>query len=394
MVRIIIFSIALFLGKSVFAQNELRLSDSSLVSLVTCAPGEELYEAFGHTAIRIYDPATGFDFVFNYGTFDFNQPNFYGNFLQGRSKYMLAVDRYADFVAMYQYYNRSVREQFLDLTLGQKNRLLDKLIWNAKKENREYLYDYFYDNCSTRPRDVILEALDGTAVFDTTFLGKNRLTIRELTDFCIFTQQPWGDLGIDLCLGAPMDHRATAMQYMFLPEKLEEAFDHAYVLRDGEQIPLVKRKRVTFQAAKVSDKKSWFEPKWVFVALLLISSVLLTFMRVTGRSTRIFDGTVFIVTSIMGWLFVYLWFFTNHLAADNNWNVLWALPINTFFGVALLKKERPKWTRYYALVLIFLYAGMLVGWNYFPQLLHHSLKFIVLLQLFIAVGVFRIYPKK
>lgn len=359
------------------------------MSLVTCGPGEELYEAFGHTAIRIHDPLMQFDAVYNYGTFDFDQPNFYGNFVMGRSMYMLAVNRYDNFVRAYEYYNRSVREQFLDMTLTEKQALFDKLTWNAKKENREYLYDYFFDNCSTRPRDIILEAMAGTVQFDTTYLGSERLSIRQLTDLYIIKEQPWGDLGIDLCLGAVIDRPATAMQYMYLPEKLEEAFDHAYVVRNGQREPLVLEKRTKFQAAPEKVEKSWFVPQLVFVAFLLFSAVLLTIFRVLKRSTRIFDGLVFIITSLLGWNGIFLWFFTNHFSADYNWNILWALPTNLIFGMALLKKERPNWTRYYALFLIVFYAGLLIGWDYVPQLLHHSLKFLVILLLYVAVGVFR-----
>ena len=388
MIRTLIFGF-LILSSTLFAQPQIELTESSKVSLVTCGPGEELYEAFGHTAIRVYDPSLGFDAVYNYGTFDFNQPNFYWNFVQGRSLYMLAVNRYSNFIRAYEHYNRSVREQFLNLTLEQKQALLDKLTWNAKKENRDYLYDYFFDNCSTRPRDVILEAINVPVEFDSAHLSDKRLSIRELTDLFIVKEQPWGDLGIDLCLGAVIDEPATAMQYMYLPEKLEEAFDHAYVVKDGERIPLVEEKQTTFQTATVVKEKSWFVPQIVFVAFLLFSAVFLTIFRAAKRSTRIYDGLIFMITSFIGFNGIFLWFFTNHFSADYNWNILWALPTNAIFGWALLKKNRPRWTRHYSLFLIALYAGLLVGWNYVPQLLHPSLKFIVILLLFVAVGVFR-----
>ncbi|MCF8464400.1 MAG: DUF4105 domain-containing protein [Flavobacteriales bacterium] len=379
----------LFIPTWTLAQFEIKLTEASQVSLVTCGPGEELYEAFGHTAIRINEPSLEFDAVYNYGTFDFDQPNFYWNFVQGRSLYMLAVNRYSNFIGSYQYYNRSVREQFLDLTLEQKQALFDKLTWNAKKENREYLYDYFFDNCSTRPRDIIVEALNGNIEFDSTYLADDRLSIRQLTDLYILKEQPWGDLGIDLCLGAVIDKSATAMQYMYLPEKLEEAFDHAYITKNGVRVPIVMNKQTTFQASSVVKQKSWFVPQIIFVAFLLFSAVFLTIFRSAKRSTRFFDGLIFMITSFIGWNGIFLWFFTNHFSADYNWNILWALPTNAFFGYTLLKKERPKWTGHYALFLIVLYSGLLIGWNYVPQLLHHSLKFVVLLLLFVSVGVFR-----
>jgi hypothetical protein len=372
-----------------FAQPQIELTDESIVTLVTCGPGEELYEAFGHTAIRIHDPSLGFDAVYNYGIFDFNQPNFYWNFVQGRSLYMVAANRYSNFVRSYEYYNRSVREQYLNLTLTQKQALLDKLLWNALPENKDYLYDYFFDNCSTRPRDVIQDALNGAVEFDSTHLSEPRLSIRELTDLHILKEQPWGDLGIDLCLGAVIDEPATAAQYMYLPEELEKAFDNAFIMRDGARIPLVDLKQITFGAAPVSKAKSWFVPKIVFLAFLLLSAVMVTMFRAARWSTRIFEGLVFMVFSFIGWNGIFLWFFTNHFSADCNWNILWALPTNAIFGFALLKKNRPKWTGHYALFLIALYLGMLIGWDHLPQLMHHSLRFVILLHLFLAVGVFR-----
>ena len=370
-----------------FAQPKIELTDESIVTLVTCGPGEELYEAFGHTAIRIHDPSLGFDAVYNYGIFDFNQPNFYWNFVQGRSLYMLAAIRYSNFVRSYEYYNRSVREQYLNFTLPQKQALLDQLLWNALSENKDYLYDYFFDNCSTRPRDVIQDALNGEVEFDSTHLSEPRLSIRELTDLHILQEQPWGDLGIDLCLGDVIDEPANAAQYMYLPEELEKAFDNAFIMRDGARIPLVERKQITFEAAPVSKAKSWFVPKIVFLVFLLLSAVMVTMFRAARWSTRIFEGLVFMVFSFIGWNGIFLWFFTNHFSADYNWNILWALPTNAIFGFALLKKNRPKWTGHYALFLIALYLGMLIGWDHLPQLMHHSLRFVVLLHLFLAQAV-------
>ncbi len=387
---------ALFLAGILFnigwlsAQPEIRLSEESRVSLITCSPGEELYEAFGHTAIRVNDPLSGFDLVFNYGTFDFGQPNFYGRFIKGNLLYMLGVNRYDNFVASYAHYNRSVREQFLDLTLGQKQTLIDKLMWNAQKENRDYHYNYYFDNCSTRPRDVLQDALGGSIEFDSTFLGATRLSIRELTHVYALEQQPWGNLGIDLCLGQRIDRPATAGEYMFLPEELERAFDHAYIIRDGERIPLVAERQVSFAATEVKVKDSLFVPRNVFVVLLLLSAIVMTLLRLRKRPTRLFDGMVFIITGLIGWNGLFLWFLTDHYIADHNWNILWALPTNVIFGFAVMRKRPPKWTRSYALILIVLYAAMLVGWNHLPQMLHFSLRFIVLLLLFVAVGLFRI----
>ena len=130
------------------------LSDSSRVTLLTVAPGDELYSAFGHTGIRVTDYKNNFDVVFNYGTFDFNQPGFYTNFIKGKMRYMISTDRFDNFMDAYIYEKRSVTEQELNLTTSDKQKIFAFLYNNALPENREYYYDFFWDNCATRPRDV------------------------------------------------------------------------------------------------------------------------------------------------------------------------------------------------------------------------------------------------
>ena len=125
------------------------------ISLLTCDPGDQLYSAFGHSAIRVLERTTGEDLVFNYGTFDFNTPYFYVKFTQRTLDYMLSVSTYERFLAEYNYYQRDVREQVLDLSPEQIERLVEFLQINYRPQNRFYRYDFFYDNCATRIRDVM-----------------------------------------------------------------------------------------------------------------------------------------------------------------------------------------------------------------------------------------------
>jgi hypothetical protein len=366
-----------------------QLSEQSHISLITCGPGEELYEGFGHTAVLVYDPVLGIETVYNYGTFNFNQPNFYLNFTRGNLLYTLATGRFGYFVRAYVHYERSVREQVLNLTLEQRQAVFEKLEWNALPENADYLYDYFFDNCSTRPRDVIEQALGGIIVYDSSHVEMPRKTIRELVDRCIKRNMPWGDLGIDICLGSPIDKVATAREYMYLPEELEKAFDHATLIMSEGDIPLVLEKRVLYEAPPKVEEKSWFAPQPLFVGILLALALAVTLLRMAGFSTAWIEGTIFILTGLLGWSLLLLWFGTNHTAAAYNWNLLWAFPGHLIFGMVLFRKQRPTWTRGYALFTIGLSLLLLLGWNHLPQLLHYSLKFIVVLQLFLAVGVFR-----
>lgn len=366
-----------------------QLTEESHVSLITCGPGDELYEAFGHTALLVFDPDLKIDRVYNYGTFNFNQPNFYLNFTRGNLLYRLSVGRYVRFVPAYMSYNRSVTEQVLNLTLEQRQAVFEKLEWNALEENREYYYDYFFDNCSTRPRDILENAVGNIITYDTTYVEMPRKSIRQLVDRHIIDRIPWGDLGIDICLGSRIDQPATAREYQYLPYELEKAFDHATITTTQGEEPLVLKKLVIYEAESNPVVKSWFAPQPLFVGILLFFAVAVTFLRVWGFNVRWAEALIFILTGFLGWTLMLLWFGTNHTAAASNWNLLWAFPGHLIFGFALFRKARPNWTRYYALFTILLSVLLLIGWGFLPQLLHYSLKFIVILQLFLAVGVFR-----
>ena len=238
-----------------------QLSEQANISVLTCGPYDELYSAFGHSAFRIYDPVNNINVTCNYGTFDFNQPNFYLNFALGNNLYKLSIQDYQRFEDVYIYENRFIHEQVLNLTSEQKQKLFAYLQWNAKPENASYYYDYFYDNCSTKIRDVLLEALGKDVIFDETHITTD-YTIRELTDFYL-KDLPWGDLGIDICLGLPMDKKAAPLEYMFLPDFVESAFDHASIVQNGSTVPLVKEKHITYEARASEPAKSIPHPLYV-----------------------------------------------------------------------------------------------------------------------------------
>ena len=204
-----LFILVLLYSSQLSAQQIVTLSEQAEISVITCGPSQrELYTAFGHSAFRVNDPANGIDLAYNYGVFNFNQPNFYLNFARGYLYYRLGVEEFQDFVYPYMHFNRSVREQVLDLSREQKQKVFQFLQINARPENQQYRYDYFYNNCATKIRDVIVEALGEDAVqFDGSYVTTD-YTIRELTDLYL-KEQPWGDLGIDICLGLPMDKKAT-----------------------------------------------------------------------------------------------------------------------------------------------------------------------------------------
>jgi len=262
--------LALLFPLHAFGQFDFRPSDQLQMSVITCGPSqEELYTAFGHSAIRVLDKANNFDAVFNYGVFDFKQPNFYLNFARGFLYYKLGVYDYQAFKANYIYDNRYVHEQVLNLTSEQKLKLFNYLLVNARPENQTYLYDYFYNNCATKIRDVVVDALGKDVVaFDGSYV-KTNYTIRDLTDIYL-AEQPWGDLGIDICLGLPMDKKASPYEYMFLPDYIESGFDHATIVTDGKTLPLVSSKNIVYEMRAEERQSGLPHPLFLFVGIGLI----------------------------------------------------------------------------------------------------------------------------
>jgi len=354
----------LLLPLAIIAQP--RLSPDAEIHVVTCGPYQgELYSAFGHSAIRVKDPDNRLDLIFNYGVFNFNQPNFYLNFAKGHLLYRLAVSDYRPFVEMYKSENRFVHEQVLNIPDSSKQQLFDFLVWNARPENMEYYYDYFYDNCATRIRDAVEKGLDGKVAFPTTYADPG-YTIRELCDLYLY-QQPWGDLGIDLCLGMPMDQVATTYQYMFLPDYVELAFEEArFKTADGEQ-PLVKETLVTYKPAEEAPRQIIFTPLLVFSLLLIVGLYLSYIGFKKSKSHLWFDLILQTIIGLLGWFLLILWLFTDHKAAADNLNILWAFPLYVPVVYLLLKKNPPAWVpRFYRVVAI-VQILLLIGWLFLPQ---------------------------
>ena len=209
-------------ASSLNAQTQFNFSDSTRVSLLTCSPGNALYSTFGHSAVRVYDPLSGMDAVFNWGIFDFDTPNFYWKFMRGKLLYRMGGQRFIDFYAEYQYLQRSVVETPVLLPLDAKRKLLRTIETNYLPENQKYKYDFFFDNCATRIRDVVERALP------ITYADTNRTIkpLRRLLDEYL-VEMPWSDFGIDLILGLPADQMGTFRYEMFLPDYLGKNLKHA-----------------------------------------------------------------------------------------------------------------------------------------------------------------------
>jgi hypothetical protein len=323
------------------------LSTESKISVLTLGPDQnELYSAFGHSAIRVYDPIQGIDVVFNYGVFNFNQPNFYFNFARGFLYYDLGVHGYPNYRNAYIYYNRYIHEQTLNLSHAQANRLYDYLLWNNQPENIQYRYDYFYNNCATKIRDVLVTVFADSVQFDLSYITPKE-TIRDLTDRYL-QMQPWGDLGIDICLGLPMDKVATPWEYMFLPDYIESSFDRAKIQQGDSLVPLVLEKNIVYESIDEDPPKGLPHPIMIFsiVAALLIVVSILDIKR--KKLTLWVDAILLSLLGIMGTLLFLLWFFTDHNAAAYNFNLLWAFPLHLI--VVFLLNKKYSWLKFYFLI--------------------------------------------
>jgi hypothetical protein len=360
------------------ASAQFRLTENTQVSLITEGPGIELYSSFGHSAIWIFDPQLGIDRSYNYGVFDTSDPLFYVHFTQGRMNYMIAQSplEYMRYTAVSE--NRYLLMQELNLTASQKNRLFDFLEWNALPENRVYPYQFFYDNCSTRLRDVMRKILGDTLQFHP---GKDfHKSFRNLTDEYL-QERKWGDLGIDIGLGLPTDKIATPDQYMFLPEYLAANFDSARIAMNGSEMPLVKERRILITQMPQKAEFDWFSPVTLFWGLFLLAAGLTFFQWKKQRFNRTLDVILFLITGLVGAMLVFLWFFTDHADSAQNFNLLWAVPFNLIAAFALFSRRLTQKMRGYWLTYAGLEVLLLLTWAFLPQNLNEMLIPVVLTML-------------
>jgi len=341
------------------------------ISLLTCDPGDQLYSAFGHSAIRVVDRVNNQDLVFNYGTFDFNTPFFYVKFTQRTLDYMLSVSTYERFLYEYNYYRRGIREQVLDLNPEQATQLVQFLQINYLPENRFYRYDFFYDNCATRIRDVF-ETVLGRNLDWNEEVNPEPKTFRNLIDEYVYPL-PWADFGIDLALGAVIDVNAKEREKQFLPDYMEAAFGRAVIVGDGPNRPLVKSNHVVLEFPERTSEMDLFNPYLIWW-LFAIAAMILTF--VGFKKKRLFKGFdigFFTILGLLGLLIVLLWFFTFHSQTKSNWNILWAFPGHLVLAFALFSQKIKSWMKKYLLFALILSNLALVFWIFGWQSFHPSI---------------------
>jgi hypothetical protein len=342
------------------------------ISLLTCDPGKELYSSFGHSAIRMREIGSeGQDLVFNFGTFDFRTPNFYGKFATGKLDYMLSVSTYADFIREYDYYRRDVREQILALSSDQMDFLIQHLWAQYDPARRYYRYDFFFNNCATKIRDAFEISLGSELVWNEPEKVEEK-TFRTLIDEYVYPL-PWADLGIDLALGSVIDRNATERERQFLPDYMEAAFANATIVGDGPTRPLVKESRVILEYPDEEFKMDPINPYLIFWGIAILFTGITFFGHKKKRLFIGFDVALFSILGILGLVVTFLWFFTDHSATKWNWNILWVFPGHLVLVWGLMKKELQLWVRKYLLFALIMADAAVVFWILGWQSFHPSL---------------------
>lgn len=355
--RILFFTISLLLGVQALAQAP-QLSEKSQISLLTCAAGDELYYAFGHSSFRVQDSVLGIDVVYNYGTFDFNRPNFYLNFVKGKLIYSLSRRSFDDFLFEYEMEKRWVKEQILDLTLEQRNQLLAFFENNYLPQNRDYLYDPLLNNCSSITGDILKDQFGDAVVFDGSYLDQQytfRQLVRQFMDV-----NSWSMFGIDLAFGSVVDRKATVQEHMFLPYYAMEQIRHTSL--NGK--PLLKRERSVLDYDEHIQQNFFpLSPLFWFSLLLGFTALITYFDHQHKTRSRWLDFTLFLLTGLVGTFLLVLWLATDHTSTPKNFNVLWAFPLNAIVAFVFIFQDKlPQWLPKYLWTALGLIGLMLLLW--------------------------------
>ena len=362
------FFLIFFLVSPAQGQIPRSLSDSAEISLITILPGEPAYAAFGHSGLRVQDPAQDLDWMYSYGTFDFNDPLFIPKFTYGRLTYWLAVHSFPSALRHYRRQQRSVIEQVLNLNGKQRDALFHFLQTNALPSNRYYQYDFLFDNCSTRIRDALASALGASLQFADA--PNPQSSFRHLLDPYV-ADRPWLDLGFDLVLGQPTDRVATPYEAMFLPRYLMLAFDEASLSSAAGSRPLVAQKDTVFW-----NPERDFAPEpavpwpallaWLFLGLGTID--VLWRVHRNGRGIRLLDATLYGAVGFAGFLMTFLWFVSEHYVTNWNWNLLWAWPTHLVAAWMLARGRTESRLLHRYLAMTAAAALVVTGaWLFWPQ---------------------------
>jgi hypothetical protein len=357
--------------------NSLNISEnieSTEISVLTCDPGNEIYSLFGHSALRIKNPINGQDLVVNWGLFEFSESQFqFGyDFAKGRLKYYMGIQLMSNFITEYRRSKRGIREQVLNLSNQEKYQIIQLLEENYKPENRKYKYEFFYDNCSSRLRDVIKKVFGENINFYQS-PKSNKFTFRE-TIHLYLESFPWLKLGIDLVLGKKIDKLVSNENLMFLPLNVEEIFDKSLVENNGSIKNLVKSKNTLIESFENKNKLNNIE----FYSWILLAITLSLIVFKLDKALRVWSSLNLFIIGLLGIVLVFMWIGTDHNATKMNFNLLWASPFHFILIFYLIKESWNNFTYWYLILSLILIFTTILFWFTLTQEFNSFVKPIIL----------------
>lgn len=339
------------------AQQDSLRTDSVEISLLTCQPHDEIYSLYGHTAIRFHDIRQGgIDVAFNYGVFDFKKPFFGLRFVFGLTDYELGAYPYPLFQKEYRRFGSMVTEQVLNLTDEEKAALQEALAVNLQDENRVYRYNYFYNNCTTKARDIIEQCIRGKLQYNPKedYTPSYREMVHEMTK-----NNPWSRFGNDLLLGIKADSKTDMRQQEFLPYNLMYDFDHAEIYLNGEYRPLVKERRIAVPAGVQMQNPGFpLSPLETMIIFLVIGVIIFLIEWKKQRAFIVWEVLLMLITGIIG-IGLFLMLFSQHPTVSLNLQFILLNPLPWFFLWPVIKGKKTRyWYITFALCILFLIGGL------------------------------------
>ena len=299
--------------------------NDTLVYLLTCGTGTETYSIYGHSAIRVIYPEKNLDLVYNWGVFDFETPNFAWKFAKGRLDYMLSVESMQSFIQAYFYEKRYVQSQKLNLTNSEISKLISLINENLKPENIKYRYDFFYDDCSTRIRDLIEKSVGEKVLYPPEARGKSP-TFRDMVGK-YQDPFPWLKFGVDLIMGSSSDKASSFRDRMFLPIDLQKELSESVINRNGKMTPLLQNPELILNFdPPVIRQKILMTPAFIFTALFIIILIMSAMIK-ERKIIKWFDIIIFSLFSILAGMMLFFNFFTDHAQMRLNLNIIWLNPV-------------------------------------------------------------------
>ena len=348
--------------------------ESTEISVLTCDPGNEIYSLFGHSALRIKNPINGQDLVVNWGLFEFSESQFqFGyDFAKGRLKYYMGIQLMSNFITEYRRSKRGIREQVLNLSNQEKYQIIQLLEENYKPENRKYKYEFFYDNCSSRLRDIIKKVFGENINFYQS-PKSNKFTFRE-TIHLYLESFPWLKLGIDLVLGKKIDKLVSNENLMFLPLNVEEIFDKSLVENNESIKNLVKSKNTLIESFENKNKLNNIG----FYSWILLAITLLLIVFKLDKALGVWSSLNLFIIGLLGIVLVFMWIGTDHNATKMNFNLLWASPFHFILIFCLIKESWNNFTYWYLLLSLILIFTTILFWFTLTQEFNSFVKPIIL----------------